>query len=380
MLAAAAPPAPGVGRVVIEAAYYAGPAIAVGVGSTVAWLAPPESTGGVVAGRVRRLAIPAAILVAVTTLLEFVAVAARTERTGIGSAFGRSVLDGYLHAKPARGNTLGAGTVGVLQLGVCLVLVLSLVLLRVRGARSAGWAVAVLGVLTIAVPRIPFGPVHTDGLAESVLTTVHLAGALLWAGGLLVLAFIGVTGLLRRSPVDAETTDRVAAEWSRIWARFGSVALVAVGLLVVSGSWLAWTHVGTPAQLFTTPYGRYLAIKLALVAVMLVAGGYNARVLLPRIEAARAGGDRVGVLWLAVRHFPKVVAVEAIAAVGVLLVVPFLAGSARTEAGWAAARSFDLTVFGTGVVLAGLVAAALWAGSRTAPRGSADARESVRAA
>jgi hypothetical protein len=38
-------------------------------------------------------------------------------------------------------------------------------------------------------------------------------------------------------------------------------------------------------------------------------------------------------------------------AVGMLIVVPFRAGSGRTQADWPAARTLDPTVFGTGVLL-----------------------------
>lgn len=360
----------------IEAGYYIGAAVAVGVGLVVAWLALPEPAGGVVAARLRRAAVAVAILVVVTGVLEFVADAARSRRVGIGRGFGWTVLDGYLHVAPARGGTVGAGVVGLLDLGVGLLLALSLLVVSRQAARAGAWVVVLLGLVTVAIPHMPFGQAHAQDVIRAVLIVGHVWGAMVWAGGLLALAVAGLVGRLG----SVEAAEPAGEDWARVWARFGSVALGAVGVLVVSGSWLAWTHVGTPAQLFTTPYGRYLAIKLALVLVMLAAGGYNARVLLPRIAAARAAGDRAGLVRLAVRHFPKVVAAEAVLAVGVLLVVPFLAGSARSEAGWPAARAFDGTVFGTGVLLTALVAAALWAGTRTAPRRSADARESVRAA
>ena len=54
--------------------------------------------------------------------------------------------------------------------------------------------------------------------------------------------------------------------------------------------------------------------------------------------------------------------------VAVLAVVPFLRGSARGQAGGAAAGPFDLTVFGCGAVLVAITAAALWAGTRVPPR------------
>lgn len=116
------------------------------------------------------------------------------------------------------------------------------------------------------------------------------------------------------------------------------------------------------------PYGQHLTIKLVAVCALLAAGAYNTRVLLPRIRAARADGDTRTMLRLAVHHFPVVVAAESVIAIAVLAVVPFLRGSARAQAGAAAAGPFDLTVFGCGTVLVVLTAAALWAGTRVPPR------------
>ena len=48
-----------------------------------------------------------------------------------------------------------------------------------------------------------------------------------------------------------------------------------------------------------------------------------------------------------------------------LVVVAFLRGSARSEAGWPTAGGFDLSVLATGLILVALVALALWLGSRT---------------
>ena len=101
-----------------------------------------------------------------------------------------------------------------------------------------------------------------------------------------------------------------------------------------------------------------------LVALLLCAGAYNVRVLLPRIRARQADGDIRGLFRLAAQHFPLVVFVEALLATCVLTVVPFLRGSARAQAGSPTAVSFDLGAFGVGVVLITAVAGAMWAGAR----------------
>lgn len=237
-------------------------------------------------------------------------------------------------------------------------------LLTMQWTHSRLLARSVVTVVVIAavIPEVPLRASALSRVASNVLTAVHVLGAITWVGGLVVLAATGIA--MRRSTVPAEHRERIATDWAQIWERFSSVAMIAVGALIVSGTWLAWSHVGTPSQLLTTPYGRFLAVKLLLVLVLLGAGGYNVRILLPRIGALQRDGDAGGVFRLAVQHFPAVVFGEALLAICVLAVVPFLRGTARTEAGWPNAAPFDVSAFGTGVVLIAVIAAAMWVGTR----------------
>lgn len=82
---------------------------------------------------------------------------------------------------------------------------------------------------------------------------IHLTAMGIWLGGLVVL--LGV--LLRSGDVNAM---RAAVP------RFSRVALVCVGVLIVTGTVQAWRQVGTPAALVTTAYGQILLGKLGLVA------------------------------------------------------------------------------------------------------------------
>jgi len=326
-----APPAPALLDVVTGVLDHLGLATAVGVGLTIAALAMPEERGGVVAPRVRRLAVPAAVVVAVAVVLHVVT----------------------LSAKPQDGVTL-AETVCYALTAIGLLLVWRL------PSRWLAGGVAAVAVVAASAGEIPLTAPKLDVAMRDLLTFVHIVGALVWVGGLVVLAAAGLLGR-RTQNLDAPNTSR---DWSQVWERFTVVALFAVGALIVSGTWLAWTHVGTPAQLLTTSYGRHLALKLAVVGLMLAAGAYNTRVLMPKIDAARLDGDERSVIRIAAQHFPIVVAGEAALGVVVLTIVPFLRGSARAQAGWPSAGSFDGSVFGTGAVLIALVAASLWAGTR----------------
>ena len=299
--------------------------VPVGVGLTMAALTGRD---GAVAERARLLAVPAAGLALVGALVQF-------------------------FVTPAE-----SGVLPLLQFLGTLLVAAGLVALRNRPSPGVGWGIVVIAVLAAVVPELPTSALSVNAVAKFLLVSTHITGMLVWVGGLAVLAIVGVVS--RRS-----RTEDSGGEWAQIWQRFSVVALVTVGAMIVSGSWLLWTHVGTVGQMFSTSYGRYLTVKLVFVIALLLIGAYNTRVLIPKIVEAQRNGDSRSVVQLAVERFPRVVTVETVVALAVLVVVPWLHGSARAQAGGPAARPFDVTVFGTGVLLVALVAFAMWAGTRT---------------
>lgn len=360
------PPTPGLLSILAEIVYYISLALPIGIGMTVAMLAIPESRGGVVTGRLRPALIPAAVVVGVAAASGFFNAVARATHTSILGALRPETIGQLITAPPSRGGTVGAGTIALAQVIGLALCVAGLVAMRRLRSRWVAAGVAASATVTAVLPSLPLSLSALKGFAHIGITIVHLLGALFWVGGLIALS---IAGLLGRRRSAHEAAMRAADDWTQIWERFSLVALYAVGAVFVSGVWLSWIHVGTLGQLFTTPYGRALAVKLVLVLALLAAGAYNVRVLIPNIRAARCAGDSRSAFHLAAHHFPAVVSVEALVAVAVLAVVPFLHGSARAAAGWPAARAFDLTTFGAGVVLVTLTAAVLWLGNRTSARG-----------
>jgi putative copper export protein/methionine-rich copper-binding protein CopC len=157
-----------------------------------------------------------------------------------------------------------------------------------------------------------------------VLDWGHMVGASVWIGGLVALAVLGLT--LRGLP--SEERDGF---WSRALRRFSVVATVCVGVMILTGLWTAWIHVGPPRLLFHTLYGETLLVKLILVLILVGLGAINQLWLLPRVNAMRADGAEGSALSLTLRHFRGVIAAEAVIGLLVLLVVPFLSGSARKQ-------------------------------------------------
>jgi putative copper export protein len=224
---------------------------------------------------------------------------------------------------------------------------------RIRGRGvAAGLVLALLGTTVSALPATT-DALTGDDLVQTLLIQVHIVAAGVWVGGVFGLGVLAVGD--RRS-------GGVAPVWSTIWSRFSQVAAVCVGGVLISGLWLTWKHVGSPGQFLSTPYGRFLAIKITLVLIMIAAGGYNQQVLLPRIArlAARGGADA------AIRHLGKVARIEAVLGGLVIMVVPFLSGSARKEAAGAPASPIDGRLLALGLLLIVVIAFGLWSAGRFA--------------
>lgn len=115
---------------------------------------------------------------------------------------------------------------------------------------------------------------------------LHATAAGVWVGGLVVLAVL----LLPASRRIAEPMrgDVVANAISR----FSVVALAAVALIVSTGAFAAWLHVGSVHALFDTDYGRTLGIKLLVLTPMLLAGLVNLRRIRPRLRTEQQVAGR----------------------------------------------------------------------------------------
>ena len=114
---------------------------------------------------------------------------------------------------------------------------------------------------------------------------LHLNVAGLWLVALIPLALLLAS--LRRFPEDGWMSAAAAAA-----ARFSTLGILAVGILVVSGTVNAAFLLGGMHNLIDTAYGRLLLLKIALFAVMLVLAGINREYLLARLS--KVGGTDLG--------------------------------------------------------------------------------------
>jgi putative copper resistance protein D len=244
-----------------------------GLGYVLLVLRPGAGAGGLVGAardRAVRLIEAGALVVAATTALLLLIV----HPWALADQAGRWPLHEFL--------TTDFGIAGLARVGLALLLVAAVHGAR-RGVSGPGrWMVAVaLGVLLMvnaawlahAASRL-----HERAPLMAV-TVLHQWGAVTWVGGLIHL--VGFALLWRRAGGPAVEPAGV-----RVLARFSTVAIVSLVLVLGPGIVLTWSYVGTWGGLIGTGYGVMVLTKVALLACAMVLGGLNFLLL------RRGGGDR----------------------------------------------------------------------------------------
>jgi copper transport protein len=130
----------------------------------------------------------------------------------------------------------------------------------------------------------PFFP-----LVSAAVDWVHLMAVAVWIGGL----FYIVTVLLyathsksesmaaRRKDLDQNNRNKQHLNrinsfyFALLLPYFSLIATASLGVIGVTGLYLAWLHLQVPDSLFETEYGNILIIKLAAILPLVVLGGYH---------------------------------------------------------------------------------------------------------
>jgi len=153
----------------------------------------------------------------------------------------------------------------MLELGF---LILALIGFLLAASRiKAGWPLAAIGVVAGAL-RVAF-----LGQWSKLVNPIHSLAAGLWLGTLLVLVVAGLSALLRHEPTRARR-GAIAADMVN---GFSPLALTMGGIVVIFGLITAWRHLHVLSNLWSTPYGYALIVKLVFVALVFSLGAWNWR-------------------------------------------------------------------------------------------------------
>ena len=138
--------------------------------------------------------------------------------------------------------------------------------------------------------------------ATQVADWIHLSAALLWVGGLLVLA-VCVWPLARELRREA-------------FLRFSRLATLLIAALLGAGIYLSFVRLPSVSDLWTAGYGQVLLVKIALVSVALMWGAFHHFVGRPALVRDDASG------WSA--RLGRTLVGEASVAMAILLVAAML--------------------------------------------------------
>jgi copper transport protein len=115
-------------------------------------------------------------------------------------------------------------------------------------------------------------------LKSMALDFVHVLSVSVWTGG--VVALLWCVLLTRRD----ETAEDASALGATVW-RFSVTAMIATALLITAGVLQAFDRLVLINDLYETPYGIALAVKIVLVLVALAIGAFNLLRWGPRLRA-----------------------------------------------------------------------------------------------
>lgn len=157
---------------------------------------------------------------------------------------------------------------------------------------------------------------HSAALSQMTLQAVlvdwsHVLAATIWGGGLIYLT----VALWQGRSLSSSTRSWLTLS---LIIHFSGLAAIAVGILIASGTYLAWRHIGGWTELVGTLYGLTLVAKIGLALVVALIAWINLMVIKPRMnrayeaEDANEGGRLNG-------RFQTIVRIETILAIAILL-------------------------------------------------------------
>jgi copper transport protein len=156
------------------------------------------------------------------------------------------------------------------------------------GARPQTWlSILAACAAGVALAAANTGHARTEGNPALGVPSaaVHLLAVSTWVGGLAGLVVLGGSAWSAVPPEERNALLR------HVVNRFSRLALVAVAVLVVSGSVNSFLDLASLSDLWDTAYGRVLSAKIALLAVALAFGAWHLWGLPRRLAAAEGTAD-----------------------------------------------------------------------------------------
>jgi putative copper export protein len=172
------------------------------------------------------------------------------------------------------------GRVWQLQLFAAGLAVVAFVAVRIRGGGDLWWVAAGVVVLCATTPALgghSAGSMKVGYLAVAA-DALHVIAAGAWLGTLAALVIVVRRAVGRGASASAILPEAVAS--------FSPLAIVSTGVVVSTGVFATWLHIGSLGGLVGSLYGRVVLLKAALVGVVACLGAYNWKRVTPRLDSA----------------------------------------------------------------------------------------------
>jgi len=130
---------------------------------------------------------------------------------------------------------------------------------------NAGWVLATVGFLAALLRN------GLIGQWKDLAGPLHVLSAGLWIGTLFVMIVAGIS-VVMRNEVARDARGAIVADMVH---SFSPLALTAATVLVLFGVIIAWEHLHVLSNLWSSPYGIALIVKLCFVAMVFALGAWN---------------------------------------------------------------------------------------------------------
>ena len=137
--------------------------------------------------------------------------------------------------------------------------------------------------------------------SQVAITTdfLHFCVVSIWFGGLVYLSYVYFPNLPRISYTLTGKLQQIAEEYDSITilalSRFSTAASISLGLIGITGLYLAWVHINSMGDLLYSDYGKVLIIKLSIALPVLLLGAYHQfwiRRIFKRLSSFSSGTDK----------------------------------------------------------------------------------------
>jgi putative copper export protein len=147
------------------------------------------------------------------------------------------------------------------------------------------WFMGALALLGLLLSAALTGHARTSSLPlpNLVVALVHVTGAAIWIGGLVVLMLVAF-------PAVREQEEGVSARlMAPVVARFSDLALWSVCAIIASGAYSAWVEIRELRAVTSSTYGLVFLVKLGAFLPAFALGGVNRLWTKPRLLKTARG-------------------------------------------------------------------------------------------